>query len=82
MGPERHESLFVLFRTNRINTALTICNCPKQGTRQRDVAPKRPNSANSRLWICLQSSAFHAPVRPLSDAWTYYVETLLVERQF
>ena len=22
-------------------------NRPKQGTRQRDVAPKRPNSANS-----------------------------------
>ena len=47
LGPERHESLFVLFRTNRINIAPTICNCPKQGTRQRDVAPKRPNSANS-----------------------------------
>jgi len=55
--------------------------CPNQGARQRDVAPKRPNSVNSILRIDLQPCTLYAAVRPLLYVRTDDIEAIVIERQ-
>lgn len=42
--------------TNMVNNALMMWCRPNQGARQRDVAPKRPNSVNNDSQPSLQSA--------------------------